>query len=114
MDESILASNVPETWWPGKGPKSVAYERACNVIQQQVSGQENCTNLFVLELFMNLTSNFFFAVIENLQIMLLKVLLTNNDGTDRRPSSRALFLRKFRVHVRDVIRVSCLITIRFN
>ncbi|XP_021964522.1 E3 ubiquitin-protein ligase RNF123 isoform X2 [Folsomia candida] len=80
MDESILASNVPETWWPGKGPKSVAYERACNVIQQQVS------------------------VIENLQIMLLKVLLTNNDGTDRRPSSRALFLRKFRVHVRDVIR----------
>lgn len=60
MDDTIIAHNVPETWWPGKGPESSAdakaYERACAAIQQQVS------------------------VIETLQITLLKTLLINTDG----------------------------------
>ena len=49
---------------------------------------------------------FYCLGLQRLQVDLLKVLLTNSDGTDKRPSSRSLFLRKFRVHVRDVIRVS--------
>jgi len=43
--------------------------------------------------------------LQNLQVNLMKHLLNNADGTEKRPSSRALFLRKFRQYVRDVVRV---------
>lgn len=47
-----------------------------------------------------------YADIQNLQTNLLKNLMINSDGTEKRPSSRALFLKKFRLFIRDVVRVS--------
>lgn len=49
--------------------------------------------------------------IESLQVALLKQLLDNTDGTDKRPSSRAMFLRRLRMHLRDIVRVSILYVI---
>ena len=47
----------------------------------------------------------FILVLENLQIKFLTTLMTNSDGTEKRPSSRSIFLRKFRLYIRDTIRV---------
>ncbi|CAL8088738.1 unnamed protein product [Orchesella dallaii] len=84
MDETVLKEIIPETWWPGKSPENsssaVSYENTCRSIQQKISD------------------------LQSLQVNLMKQLLNNADGTERRPSSRALFLRKFRQYVRDVVR----------
>jgi len=43
--------------------------------------------------------------LEKVQVTLLKLLMTNSDGNEKRPSSRSVFLRKFREHIREAIRV---------
>ncbi len=116
MDETVLKEVIPDAWWPGKSAanssSATAYESTCQTIQDRVTGS---MILYLFDHFMG--SNFlgrsvlkliyiWLTDVEDLQVRFIKNLLTNSDGTEKRPSSRALFLRKFRQFIRDVVRVS--------
>lgn len=38
----------------------------------------------------------YFAELETLQVQLLVILLDNSDGNEKRPTSRTIFLKKFK------------------
>ncbi|KAK3886649.1 hypothetical protein Pcinc_009204 [Petrolisthes cinctipes] len=82
VDEEGLANVVPEVWWAAKegsyfyGNKE-AYDRACQNILAAV--QE----------------------VEELQVSILRLLLTVTDAPRYQDTSRALFLAKFRIFLKD-------------
>ncbi|GLH11947.1 E3 ubiquitin-protein ligase [Gryllus bimaculatus] len=83
LDEGGLAEVVHTSWWDSGKPdpsidhKKSSYLRACKEIQRAI------------------------AEVENLQVQLLKALMNNTDGTATRPSSRKIFLRKFRTFLHE-------------
>nr|CAD7404785.1 unnamed protein product [Timema cristinae] len=78
LDEGGLQEIVKEPWWETTPPdpdidkNKSGYFAACHLVKEAT------------------------AVIEALQIELLKTLLDNTDGSSAQPSSRKIFLRKFR------------------
>ncbi|KAJ9584194.1 hypothetical protein L9F63_021458, partial [Diploptera punctata] len=78
LDEAGLAEVVSQPWWESNisdeklEENKTAYLSACAKIKES------------------------FASIEALQVDLLKTLMDNSDGTPTQPSSRKIFLRKFR------------------
>ncbi|CAG2053321.1 unnamed protein product [Timema podura] len=78
LDEGGLQEIVKESWWETTPPdpdidkNKAGYFAACHLVKEAT------------------------AVIEALQIELLKTLLDNTDGSPAQPSSRKIFLRKFR------------------
>nr|CAD7194583.1 unnamed protein product [Timema douglasi] len=78
LDEGGLQEIVKEPWWETTPPdldidkNKAGYFAACHLVKEAT------------------------AVIEALQIELLKTLLDNTDGSSAQPSSRKIFLRKFR------------------
>ncbi|XP_051159661.1 E3 ubiquitin-protein ligase RNF123-like isoform X2 [Leptopilina boulardi] len=83
LDEIGLAEVVSETWWetepidPHVEENNERYQRACELIESSVSE------------------------VEALQVELLVTLLDNSDGTEKLPTSRTIFLRKFRSFVHE-------------
>ncbi|CAG7734881.1 unnamed protein product [Allacma fusca] len=84
VDEEVLKELIPEGWYTEKEPENSDAGRAYNNAIQLMSHH--------------------IALLENLQIQFLKTLMTNSDGTEKRPSSRSVFLRKMRLFIRDTIR----------
>lgn len=83
LDEIGLAEVVNETWWetdpidPNVEENNERYRHACELIEISVSE------------------------VEALQVELLVTLLDNSDGTEKLPTSRTIFLRKFRSFVHE-------------
>ncbi|XP_047367551.1 E3 ubiquitin-protein ligase RNF123 isoform X1 [Vespa velutina] len=83
MDDVGLANVVQQPWWetnpidPSIAIRKDAYIEACESIKDSVEE------------------------LENIQLWLLMTLLDNSDGTPNRPTSRTIFLRKFKRFVHE-------------
>nr|CAD7455281.1 unnamed protein product [Timema tahoe] len=94
LDEGGLQEIVKESWWettlpdPDIDKNKAGYFAACHLVKEATTELKNKG----AQTFIGPMS----VVIEALQIELLKTLLDNTDGSPAQPSSRKIFLRKFR------------------
>lgn len=105
LDEGGLDDVVKDVWWEMSPTDSTievnkaSYLNACEKIKTAISGTTN-TGTFKINVSL-CTNNLCFAEVETLQVELLVTLLNNSDGNEKKPTSRAIFLRKLKRFVQE-------------
>lgn len=106
-----LTDIVSDVWWE-TNPVDLtvevnkeSYFKACQQIKTIISGTVNFKYCYCL-IFCFCTYNLYFVELEALQVKFLITLLNNSDGDKTKPTSRTLFLRKFKQYFSVVNNVS--------
>ena len=96
-----LTNIVSDVWWE-TNPVDLtvevnkeSYFKACQQIETTISGTINF-KYYYYSIFCFYTYNLYFVELEALQVKFLITLLDNSDGDETKPTSRTLFLRKFK------------------
>lgn len=107
LDEGGLADVVNKVWWemnpvdPAIEANKASYLDACEKIKTAMSG------MISFKVFLQFISPCFyyygnhFVEVEKVQVELILTLLNNSDANDKKPTSRTIFLTKFKRFVQE-------------